>query len=94
MNNCKDASSRISKLALEIATSIENTAAAARHRGEDTNATGSVNAALGVARECVIHRPREVAFSANHHSAFSFNARVSCATLPARDQLRGTSNRA
>jgi len=54
MKNCKNNSRKISKVALEIATSIDNTAAAARHRGETVGAAISVNAALGATRECVI----------------------------------------
>jgi len=53
MKNCKDGSRKISKAALDIATSIENTAAAARHLGEADGTAISVNAALGATRECV-----------------------------------------
>jgi len=53
MKNCKDSSRKISKVALEIAASIENTAAAARHRDEAAGTAISVNAALGATRECV-----------------------------------------
>jgi len=53
MKNCKDSSRKISKVALEIAASIENTAAAARDRGEAAGTAISVNAALGATRECV-----------------------------------------
>jgi len=54
MKNYKDDSRKISKLTLEIATSVENTATAAILRGEDINVTVSVNAALGATRECVL----------------------------------------
>jgi len=54
MKNCKDNSRRISKVALQIATSIENTAAAAHHRGGETNPAVSTNAALGATKEYVL----------------------------------------
>jgi len=54
MKNSKDGSRKISKIALEIATSIEHTAAAAHHRGEATGTAISVNAALGATREYVL----------------------------------------
>jgi len=53
MKNCKDDSRKISKVALDIAISIENTAAAAHHRDEAAGTAISVNAALGATRECV-----------------------------------------
>jgi len=53
MKNCKDSSRKISKVALEIAASTENTAAAARDRGEAAGTASLVNAALGATRECV-----------------------------------------
>ena len=54
MKNSKDNSRRISKIALKIATSIENTAATAHHRGEETNPAVSTNAALGATKEYVL----------------------------------------
>jgi len=56
MKNSKNNSRKISKVALDIATSIENTAAAVRHRDGAAAGTGiaiSVNAALGATREYV-----------------------------------------
>lgn len=53
MKNCKDSSRKISRTALEIATSINNTAVAAHHCGESSDLPVSVAAALGATNECV-----------------------------------------
>ena len=51
MKNSKDESRKVSKISLEIATSIANTSAAANHRGESTDLPVSVAAALGATKE-------------------------------------------
>lgn len=54
MRICKSTSRKISNVSLEIAASIDNTAAAARCRGETMDLPISVTAALGATKECVI----------------------------------------
>jgi len=51
MKNSKNTSRKISKISLEIATSVHNTATAARLRGETTGFQIPVAAALGVTKE-------------------------------------------
>jgi len=54
MKNSKDTSRKISKISLEIATSINNTATAALHGGKSTDLPISVAAALGATKESVL----------------------------------------
>jgi len=51
MKNSKDTSRKISKVALKIATGVENAAAAAHRRGKESNVAISVESALCAARE-------------------------------------------
>jgi len=57
MKNSKDTSRKISKVTLEIATSVDNTATAARLRGEMSDIPISVAAALGATKESVHRSP-------------------------------------
>ena len=57
MKNSKNTSRKISKISLEIATSVENTATAARLRGEMIDLQVSVAAALGATKEQVLRSP-------------------------------------
>ena len=57
MKNSKDTSRKISKISLDIATSINNTATAALHGGKATELPISVAAALGATKESVIRSP-------------------------------------
>jgi len=57
MKNSKDTSRKISKISLEIATSINNTATAALHGGKSTDLPISVAAALGATKESVFTSP-------------------------------------
>ena len=54
MKNSKNTARMISKISLEIATSIKNTATAALHGGDATELPISVAAALGVTKESVV----------------------------------------
>jgi len=51
MKNSKDTARKISKISLEISTSVDNTTTAARLRGETTDLEISVAAALGATKE-------------------------------------------
>ena len=51
MKNSKNTSRKISKISLEIATSVDNTATAARLRGATAELEISVAAALGATTE-------------------------------------------
>jgi len=57
MKNSKDTSRKISKISLEISTSINNTATAALHGGKSTDLPISVAAALGATKESVLRSP-------------------------------------
>jgi len=57
MKNSKDTSRKISKISLEIATSINNTATAALHGGKLADLPISVAAALGATKESVLRSP-------------------------------------
>jgi len=54
MKNCKDDARKISKLALEIANSVKNTAVVKRDSSDATDLAITVVAALGATRECVL----------------------------------------
>ena len=93
MKNCKDNSRKIAKISLDITNSIENTVATTRHRGEEPNATISVNAALGATRECVLSLCYAACLTL-YDSVSSFSARDSCTTLLAKAPSRAISRRA
>lgn len=94
MKNCKDNSRKISKLALEIATSIETAAAVTRHRGEVSDASISVKAALGATREYVVSLIHHAACSTAYELVTLLNARASCAMWLAGERLLAISRRA
>jgi len=85
MKNCKDDSRKTSKVTLEIATSVENTAVTAHHhRGEETDLVASVNAGLGATKEYALRYLCYVVFCVILCSVSSFNAQASCSTLLGR----------
>ena len=84
MKNCKDDSRKTYKVALEIATSVENTAVTAHHRGEETDLVASVNATLGATKEYALQYLCYVVFCVILCSVSSFNAQASCSTLLGR----------
>jgi len=51
MKNCKDNARKISKIALEISTSVDHTTATVVQRGDALEANISVIAALGATKE-------------------------------------------
>jgi len=55
MKNCKDDARKISKMALEISTSVDHTIATAVQRGDALDANISVVAALGATKEYVLY---------------------------------------
>ena len=63
MKNSKNTARVISKISLEVATSINNTATAALHGGKTNKLPISVAAALGATKESELRSPTLYAFS-------------------------------
>ena len=60
MKNSKNTARLISKISLEIATSVKNTATAALHGGKATELPIPVAAALGATTESVLRSPTSI----------------------------------
>ena len=70
MKNCKDNARKISKMALEISTSVDRTATAAAQRGNALDANISMVAALGATKECAIEQLMRLALIWTRCSVF------------------------